>query len=159
MPRALASERDGMSGAYFHERENIIDPTVRQIYFDVHRIEGRAMNQDKAVMALAALAQDTRLSVFRLLIKAGPDGMIAGALADAMAVPPSTMSHHLAKLEQAGLVLSWRTSRLIHYAADYAGVQALLTFLMADCCQGDPRACADLLSTIVCDRVGVGACS
>ena len=112
------------------------------------------MNQDKAVMALAALAQDTRLSVFRLLIKAGPDGMIAGALADAVAVPPSTMSHHLAKLEQAGLVLSWRTSRLIHYAADYAGVQALLTFLMADCCQGDPRACADLLSAIVCDRVG-----
>ena len=105
------------------------------------------MDQDKAVAALAALAQDTRLSVFRLLVKAGPDGMIAGALAEAMDVPPSTMSHHLAKLEQAGLVTSWRTSRLIHYAADYAGMQGLLGFLMADCCQGDPTLCAGLLSS------------
>ncbi len=116
------------------------------------------MDQDKAVAALAALAQDTRLSVFRLLIKAGPDGMIAGALAEAMDVPPSTMSHHLAKLELAGLTSSWRTSRQIHYAADYAGMQALLTFLMADCCQGDPRACTDLLSTIACNAVGEGVC-
>lgn len=116
------------------------------------------MDQVKAVTALAALAQDTRLSVFRLLIKAGPDGMIAGALAEAMDVPPSTMSHHLAKLEQAGLATSWRTSRLIHYAADYGGMQALLTFLMADCCQGDPNACADLLSAIACDRASEGAC-
>jgi ArsR family transcriptional regulator len=109
------------------------------------------MDQGKAVVALAALAQETRLSVFRLLMQAGPDGMIAGAVAGAMDVPPSTMSHHLAKLEQAGLVVSWRTSRLIHYAVDYAGMQGLLTFLMADCCRGDPRACADLFSTISCD--------
>lgn len=115
------------------------------------------MDQDKAVAALAALAQDTRLSVFRLLVKAGPDGMIAGALAQAMDVPPSTMSHHLAKLEQAGLAISWRTSRLIHYAADYAGMQALLGFLMADCCQGDPQMCNSLLSSIRCDPVSQGA--
>lgn len=117
------------------------------------------MDQDKAVTALAALAHDTRLSVFRLLIKAGPDGMIAGALAEAVDVPPSTMSHHLTKLEQAKLVTSWRTSRLIHYAANYAEMQALLTFLMADCCQGDPHACADLLSTITCQTVTEGACT
>tara|TARA_R110000787_G_scaffold47085_16_gene114100 strand:+ start:3780 stop:4133 length:354 start_codon:yes stop_codon:yes gene_type:complete len=115
------------------------------------------MDQDKAVAALAALAQDTRLSVFRLLVKAGPDGIIAGALAEAMDVPPSTMSHHLAKLEQAGLVTSWRTSRLIHYAADYAGMQGLLGFLMADCCQGDPNLCAGLLSYLTCDAVSEGA--
>jgi DNA-binding transcriptional ArsR family regulator len=115
------------------------------------------MDQEKAVAALAALAQDTRLSVFRLLVKAGPDGMIAGALAEAMDVPPSTMSHHLAKLEQAGLATSWRTSRLIHYAADYAGMQGLLGFLMADCCQGDPTLCAGLLSSITCDAVSEGA--
>ena len=115
------------------------------------------MDQDKAVAALAALAQDTRLSVFRLLVKAGPDGIIAGALAEAMDVPPSTMSHHLAKLEQAGLVTSWRTSRLIHYAADYAGMQGLLSFLMADCCQGDPNLCAGLLSSLTCDAVSEGA--
>lgn len=117
------------------------------------------MHQDKAVAALAALAQDTRLSVFRLLIKAGPDGMIAGALAEAMDVPASTMSHHLAKLEKAGLATSWRTSRLIHYAANYAGMQALLTFLMADCCQGDPRACIDLLPAIACETVTEGTCA
>lgn len=116
------------------------------------------MDQDKAIAALAALAQDTRLSVFRLLVKAGPDGMIAGALAEAMDVPPSTMSHHLAKLEQAGLATSWRTSRLIHYAADYAGMQALLGFLMADCCQGDPRVCGDMLSTMACDAFAEGDC-
>ena len=115
------------------------------------------MEQDKAVAALAALAQDTRLSVFRLLVKAGPDGMIAGSVAEAMGVPPSTMSHHLAKLEQAGLVTSWRTSRLIHYAADYAGMQGLLTFLMADCCQGDARACSDIVSAIACAPVAQGA--
>ena len=115
------------------------------------------MEQDKAVAALAALAQDTRLSVFRLLVKAGPDGMIAGSVAEAMGVPPSTMSHHLAKLEQAGLVTSWRTRRLIHYAADYAGMQGLLTFLMADCCQGDPRACSDMVSAIACAPVAQGA--
>ncbi len=115
------------------------------------------MEQTKAVAALAALAQDTRLSVFRLLIQAGPDGMIAGAVAEALDVPPSTMSHHLAKLEQAGLAVSWRTSRLIHYAADYAGMQALLTFLMADCCRGDPNACANLLSAITCSASPEGA--
>ncbi|WP_353772441.1 helix-turn-helix domain-containing protein [Sphingobium sp.] len=115
------------------------------------------MEQTKAVAALAALAQDTRLSVFRLLMQAGPDGMIAGAVAEAMDVPPSTMSHHLAKLEQAGLVMSWRTSRLIHYAADYAGIHTLLNFLMADCCRGDPNACADLLSAITCSASPEGA--
>lgn len=115
------------------------------------------MNQDKAVAALAALAHDTRLSVFRLLVKAGPDGMIAGALADETGVPPSTMSHHLTKLEQAGLATSWRTSRLIHYAANYDGMQSLLGFLMADCCQGDLQMCGNLLSTISCDPVSQGA--
>lgn len=115
------------------------------------------MDQVKVVAALAALAQDTRLSAFRLLVQAGPDGMIAGAVAETMDVPPSTMSHHLAKLEQAGLATSWRTGRLIHYAADYAGMQALLGFLMADCCQGNPQMCAGLLSAITCDTMLHGA--
>jgi ArsR family transcriptional regulator, arsenate/arsenite/antimonite-responsive transcriptional repressor len=103
-----------------------------------------------AVDALGALAHETRLSVFRALVKAGADGMIAGAIADRHGVPPSTMSHHLATLERAGLVHSQRESRLIHYRADFAGMRRLMTFLMQDCCQGAPEMCGDLLGDLSC---------
>lgn len=103
------------------------------------------------VDALGALAHETRLSVFRMLVKAGPDGMIAGAIAAHCGVPPSTMSHHLATLERAGLVQSERESRLIHYRADFTGMRNLLTFLMQDCCQGVPEMCSDLLPELVCE--------
>ena len=104
-----------------------------------------------AVDALGALAHETRLSVFRMLVKAGSDGMIAGAIAEDCGVPPSTMSHHLATLERAGLVQSERESRLIHYRADYAAMRRLLTFLMQDCCQGAPEMCGDLMAGIACE--------
>ena len=104
-----------------------------------------------SVDALAALAHETRLMVFRMLVKAGPDGMIAGAIAEGCAVPPSTMSHHLATLERAGLVQSERESRLVHYRADFAGMRRLMTFLMQDCCQGAPEMCGDLMSEISCE--------
>lgn len=106
--------------------------------------------QHWAVDALGALAHETRLSVFRMLVKAGADGMIAGAIAEHQGVPPSTMSHHLATLERAGLVQSERESRLIHYRADYAGMRRLLAFLMQDCCQGAPEMCADLMGELSC---------
>lgn len=106
--------------------------------------------QDWAIDALGALAHDTRLSVFRALVKAGPDGMTAGAIAERQRVPPSTMSHHLATLERAGLVQSTRESRLIHYSADFAAMRRLLTFLMEDCCQGAPEMCGDLLGDLPC---------
>jgi DNA-binding transcriptional ArsR family regulator len=106
--------------------------------------------QDWAVDALGALAHETRLSVFRALVKVGPDGMIAGAIAEHQGVPPSTMSHHLATLERAGLVQSTRESRSIHYRADFAGMRRLLAFLMQDCCQGAPEMCGDLLSNLPC---------
>ena len=104
-----------------------------------------------AVDALGALAHETRLSVFRLLVKAGPEGMIAGAIAEHQGVAPSTMSHHLATLERAGLVQSERESRLIHYRADYDGMRRLLSFLMQDCCQGAPEMCSDLLAGLHCE--------
>lgn len=106
--------------------------------------------QDWAVDALGALAHETRLSVFRALVKAGAEGMIAGAIAEHQGVPSSTMSHHLATLERAGLVRSERESRLIHYSADYAGMRRLLAFLMQDCCQGAPEMCADLVGDLSC---------
>ena len=107
--------------------------------------------QHWAVDALGALAHETRLSVFRMLVKAGADGMIAGAIAEHQGVPPSTMSHHLATLERAGLVQSERESRLIHYRVDYAAMRRLLTFLMQDCCQGAPEMCSDLMAGLRCE--------
>jgi ArsR family transcriptional regulator len=104
-----------------------------------------------AVDALGALAHETRLRVFRMLVKAGPEGIIAGAIAEAQGVPPSTMSHHLATLERAGLVHSVRESRLIRYRADYPGMRRLLTFLMEDCCQGAPEMCGDLMAAALCE--------
>lgn len=104
-----------------------------------------------AVDALGALAHETRLAVFRALVRAGPEGMIAGAIAGHCRVPPSTMSHHLATLERAGLVVSARESRLVHYRADFAGMRRLLTFLMQDCCQGAPEMCGDLTAALACD--------
>lgn len=104
-----------------------------------------------AVDALGALAHETRLAVFRMLVKAGPEGMIAGAIAEQCGVPPSTMSHHLATLERAGLVQSERESRLIHYRADFAGMRRLMTFLMQDCCQGVPEMCTDLMGGLACE--------
>lgn len=104
-----------------------------------------------AVEALGALAQETRLAVFRMLVKAGPEGMIAGAIAEQLRVPPSTMSHHLATLERAGLVQSERESRLIHYRADYPGMRRLLMFLMQDCCQGAPEMCGELFADLSCN--------
>lgn len=103
-----------------------------------------------AVDALGALAHETRLSVFRTLVKAGSEGMIAGAIAEHQGVPPSTMSHHLATLERAGLVESERESRLIHYRADYPAMRRLLMFLMQDCCQGAPEMCGDLIGALDC---------
>ena len=104
-----------------------------------------------AVDALGALAHETRLAVFRMLVEAGPDGLVAGSIAERAGVPPSTMSHHLATLERAGLVRSERESRQIHYRADFAGMRRLLAFLMQDCCRGAPEMCGDLLGKNFCD--------
>jgi ArsR family transcriptional regulator len=117
------------------------------------------MDQAHAVAALGALAQDTRLSVFRLLVQAGPEGMTAGAVAERMGVPASTMSHHLGTLERAGLVVSARESRLVRYAANYEGMRGLLTYLLTDCCQGRPELCGSLAGSTQREPVAEGACS
>ncbi len=90
-----------------------------------------------AVRALSALAQEHRLAVFRLLVQAGPDGLPAGALADALALPASSMSFHLAQLANAGLVTQKRQSRSIIYAADFATMNGLMAYLTENCCQGE----------------------
>ena len=99
------------------------------------------MELDKAVAALGALAQPTRLSVFRHLVKAGPGGAAAGAIAAALDVPAPTLSFHLKELEHAGLIGQRREGRSLIYSADYAGMRALLRYLTEDCCAGRPEIC------------------
>ncbi|MFO1128017.1 MAG: metalloregulator ArsR/SmtB family transcription factor [Rhodospirillales bacterium] len=94
-----------------------------------------------AVEAFAALAQEHRLMVFRLLMREGPSGLPAGTIAGRLSVPPSTLSHHLAHLERAGLLRSWRVERRIFYAVDIEGTRRLVTFLTEDCCGGHPEIC------------------
>lgn len=99
------------------------------------------METKAAIDAFSALAQETRLAIFRLLVRVGPDGLNAGEIADRLGVAPSTLSFHLATLERAGLLRSWRVQRQIFYAGDYDGTRRLIAFLMEDCCQGRPEIC------------------
>ena len=99
------------------------------------------MKTEAAINALAALANDTRLAVFRLLVKAGPRGCNAGYIARTLGIPAPTLSFHLKHLTTAGLIRSRRESRSIIYAAHFDQMQALLAFLMEDCCQGMREPC------------------
>lgn len=94
------------------------------------------MEASEVIRGLGALAQGHRLAVFRLLVEAGPDGLAAGALAEAVGLPPSSMSFHLAQLGHAGLVTQRRISRSIIYSADYQAMNALLAYLTENCCAG-----------------------
>ena len=100
------------------------------------------MESEQAILSLAALAQTTRLGVFRLLVKHEPEGLAAGDLAKALAVPQNTMSAHLAILARAGLVMSERKSRSIIYRANLAAFQDLTSFMVEDCCGGRADLCA-----------------
>ena len=101
-----------------------------------------------AVEALSALAHGSRLAVFRLLVRAGPDGMAAGDIAREIGALPNTLSSHLTILGHAGLVQSRRDGRSIIYSADYATMRGLLGFLVDDCCAGRPEICAPV--TLAC---------
>jgi ArsR family transcriptional regulator len=106
------------------------------------------METELAILALAALAQSTRLDVFRLLVKQEPDGLAAGEIAKALAVPQNTMSAHLSVLSRARLVTARRNSRSIVYRADLNRFQAVMTFLVNDCCDGRPEICTPLIESI-----------
>jgi ArsR family transcriptional regulator len=106
------------------------------------------MESENAILALAALAQPTRLDVFRLLVKHEPEGLAAGDIARAIAVPQNTMSSHLAILSRAGLVSTQRFSRRIVYRADLMRFQAVVLFMLRDCCDGRPEICAPLIENL-----------
>jgi DNA-binding transcriptional ArsR family regulator len=106
------------------------------------------MMESQALDAFGALAQETRLRIVRLLVRAGPGGLSAGAVAVRVGVPASTLSFHLGHLERAGLVRSRRDARSIVYSADVAAFAGLLQFLMEDCCAGSPEICAPAIEAL-----------
>lgn len=111
------------------------------------------MELETAVQRLGALAQPRRLAVFRLLVKAGPDGLPAGEIARALGIAPNTLSAQLNLLSQAGLLLQRRDGRSLIYSAAFDTMAELLVFLTEDCCQGHVDVCTPLL-----DAVGTSSC-
>jgi ArsR family transcriptional regulator, arsenate/arsenite/antimonite-responsive transcriptional repressor len=96
------------------------------------------MDSDQAVHALAALAHDTRLAIFRMLVERGPDGVSAGILAERLGIPPSSLTFHVQHLHRAALITQRRLSRQLIYAADFAAMKTLVAFLTENCCgRGD----------------------
>jgi ArsR family transcriptional regulator, arsenate/arsenite/antimonite-responsive transcriptional repressor len=106
------------------------------------------MESERAILAFAALAQPTRLDVFRLLIEHEPEGLAAGEIARHLGVPHNTMSTHLAILTRAGLIAAERHSRSIVYRAQLEAVRALAGYLIKDCCGGRSEICAPLIADL-----------
>jgi len=99
------------------------------------------MKPDQVVKALAALAQPTRLSIYRLLVVSGPDGLAAGQVAEKLKVAPATLSFHFKTLSHAGLVESRQDGRFIYYAANFAVMNGMVDYLTENCCGGNADAC------------------
>jgi ArsR family transcriptional regulator len=104
------------------------------------------MEKNEALNALSALGQETRLDVFRLLVKAGKEGMTAGAISEALEVRSNTLSTHLGALSRSGLVQAERDGRSICYRASLETMHILVTYLLQDCCGGNPELCAPFLN-------------
>jgi ArsR family transcriptional regulator len=112
-------------------------------------VDIKSVDIETAVIGFAALAQETRLQAFRLLVGCGSEGMAAGDIARALGVPQNTMSSHLATLVNARLLQSERRGRSVVYRVDLPGTQALLRFILEDCCQGQPDACVSLIGSVL----------
>ena len=106
------------------------------------------MRNHDAIVMLAALAQEHRIRMFRLLVKAGPSGLPSSEIADQVGISPTSASFHLKELEHAGLVVATRQGRFIRYAIHVEHMRKLLTYLTEDCCQGQPELCGNTLSRV-----------
>jgi ArsR family transcriptional regulator len=106
------------------------------------------MDEKQALDAFAALSQETRLQIVRVLVVAGPEGMPAGMIGETLGAKSSRLSFHLTHLEHAGLVQSQREGRSIRYTATYGALAGLIAFLMRDCCQGRPEVCTPALAAL-----------
>jgi ArsR family transcriptional regulator len=102
------------------------------------------MDNATVIKIFASLAQETRLSLFRLLVQAGPEGLPAGRIAEQLGLPASTLSFHLKELTHAGIVNARQAGRFIYYSADYAAMSALIAFLTENCCGGNLQECCPL---------------
>lgn len=105
------------------------------------------MESREAVIALAALAQETRLSIFRLLVQTGPEGIPVGRIGEELKVAAATLSFHLKELHHAGLISSRQEGRFIYYAANFERMATIMTFLTRNCCQGMPQECLAAVKT------------
>lgn len=99
------------------------------------------MDKENVITALSAIAQDTRLDIFRYLVQVGPEGAPAGQIGEHLGLPSATLSFHLKTLQQANLLTRQRRSRSIIYAANFAAMNELLGYLTANCCAGQPQLC------------------
>ena len=104
------------------------------------------MKESQALLGFAALAQESRLRIVRRLVRAGPQGVAAGRIAEGIGVSPSNVSFHLKELERAGIIAARREARSIIYVADYKAMRNLIQFLMEDCCGGRPEICGPALA-------------
>jgi ArsR family transcriptional regulator len=116
-----------------------------------HVNPGQDLSEEHAISALAALAQPTRLAIFRLLVIHEPVGITAGVIAETIGAPHNTLSTHLAFLVRAGLLRSSRDGRTIIYRSDVAGMKAVISFLIDDCCNGHPELCGIRDAAAACD--------
>jgi DNA-binding transcriptional ArsR family regulator len=105
------------------------------------------MELKAAVTALAALAQETRLAIYRLLVEAGPEGVSVGRIGETLKVPGATLSFHLKELARASLVSARQEKQFIYYAADFERMAELMTYLTQNCCQGMPQECLTVVET------------
>jgi len=99
------------------------------------------METEDVIIALSALAQETRLAIYRLLVEAGPTGLAVGRIGEALALPSATLSFHLKELKHAGLVTAKRDGRSLVYSASFTAMNELIVFLTRNCCGGDMGAC------------------
>ena len=106
------------------------------------------MDSLQAVQALGALAHETRLAIFRMLVERGPDGLPAGIIAERLGIPPSSLTFHVQQLHRAGLVTQRRVSRQLIYAGDFANMAGLVGFLTENCCGRGVAACATKASAV-----------
>jgi ArsR family transcriptional regulator len=108
------------------------------------------MDKKSSLAALAALGQETRLDIFRLLVRAGVEGVPAGEVASRLGAIQNTVSTHLKILAQAGLIRPERDGRMVRYVADMTGFRDLLAYLMEDCCNGAPELCRPVIDAVTC---------